>query len=143
MPQESTTRRVLHDFGYFGHFMHVNAGGRGGKQYVLVVLAKHDGRMTQRSLQEVVRISSPALSEVLAKLENEGLVERARCEQDRRAQEITLTPEGAERAEQVMRKRAAFETEALDCLTSEEAAQLADLLDRVAAHWQTFEPKEA
>ena len=30
--EESLERRTLHDFGYFGHFLHVYEGGRGGKQ---------------------------------------------------------------------------------------------------------------
>ena len=28
----SVGKRILHDFGYFGHFLHMHAGGRAGKQ---------------------------------------------------------------------------------------------------------------
>ena len=77
MPEEpnetvSLARRVLHNLGYFGHFLHIHAGGRSGQQHILVKLYKSGNHMTQRELQEQSCISSASLSEVLAKLEGEG-----------------------------------------------------------------------
>ena len=61
--EESLERRTLHDFGYFGHFLHVYEGGRGGKQHILSKLYYRDGHLTQRELLEATSISSAALSE--------------------------------------------------------------------------------
>ena len=98
--------------------------------------------MTQRDLQEASCITSASLSEVIAKLEAEGLVERERSETDRRQLTVTLTGPGTERAHEVLRTREEFERLAFDCLSPEETAQLASTLDRVAARWMQIEAEK-
>lgn len=142
--KEGWTRghRVLHDLGFFGHYLHMNVGGRSGKQHVLAKLHKAGGTLSQRELQEHSDISSAALSEVLTKLEGEGLVERTRSEEDRRQMKITLTEEGNERAVMMRGRFEAFEGECLTCLSEEEQVQLLDMLDRLAEHWKALDWKE-
>ena len=135
----STEMRILRNFGYFGYYLHMHWGGRNGKQHILVELLAHEGRMTQRDLQEASCITSASLSEVIAKLEAEGLVTRERSETDRRQLTVTLTPEGDLRAREVVRTRNEFERRAFDCLTDEETQGLVALLDRVAARWGELE----
>ena len=134
-----TSTRILRNFGYFGYFLHMHWGGRNGKQHILLELLAHDGEMTQRDLQEASCITSASLSEVIAKLEAEGLVTRERSETDRRQLTVTLTPEGERKAHEVVRTRAEFEARAFDCLTEDERTELANVLDRVAAHWMQLE----
>lgn len=138
----SVERRILHGFGYFGHYLHQHAGGRGGKQHVLVKLLRNEGHLTQRALQESTNISSAALSEVLAKLECEGLVRRTRSAQDKRQLDISLTPEGQHVALAFARRRVEFERQAFEPLSSEERAQLADTLARLVQHWKRIEEQE-
>lgn len=135
-------RHVLHDLGFFGHYLHVNAGGRSGQQHLVVKLYLNDGHMTQRDLQESAGISSGSMSEVVAKLETAGLIVRSRSDEDRRQQEITLTSEGRERAEVLIEQRRAFEEECLACLDDDERLQLVNLLDRLVEHWKGIEGKE-
>ena len=132
-------RRVMRSFGYFGHYLHVHAGGRSGKQHMLTRLLWRGGHLTQRELQDNYSISSAALSEVLAKLETEGLVTRTRSEQDHRQLEIALTPAGTTVARQEAETRLAFMRDSLSALTPPEREQLADLLDRVERSWQEKE----
>lgn len=132
-------RRVMRSFGFFGHYLHVHAGGRSGKQHILTQLLYCDGHLTQRELQDNYSISSAALSEVLAKLETEGLVTRTRSEQDRRQLEIALTPTGTTVAREEAEARLAFVRGSLSALTPPEREQLADLLDRVEQSWQQKE----
>ena len=134
-----TSTRILRNFGYFGYFLHMHWGGRNGKQHILLELLAHDGEMTQRDLQEASCITSASLSEVIAKLEAEGLVSRERSETDRRQLTVTLTPEGERKAQEVVRTRAEFEARAFDCLTEDERNSLVTILDRVAAHWTQLE----
>ena len=134
-----TSTRILRNFGYFGYFLHMHWGGRNGKQHILLELLAHDGEMTQRDLQEASCITSASLSEVIAKLEAEGLVTRERSETDRRQLTVTLTPEGERKAHEVVRTRAEFEARAFDCLTEDERNDLVRILDRVAAHWTQLE----
>ena len=136
------TREILRNLGFFGHYLHIHAGGRGGKQFVLAALHKSDGMLTQRELLERTNISPAALSEVVAKLEGEGLLTREPYEQDRRQQLIRLTAKGEVLAERICAERDEFEQNALGCLSQEEQAQLKDLLDRLAQHWKHLEDGE-
>lgn len=135
--------RILHDLGFFGHYMHFNVGGRSGKQHTLAKLHRAGGKLSQRELQEQSGISSAALSEVLSKLEGEGLIVRERSDEDRRQQQISLTEEGVERAVQMKAEFDRFEGACLSCLSDEEQSELLGLLDRLAVHWKELERKEA
>lgn len=140
---DSLEHRALHDFGYFGHFLHVHAGGRSGKQHILTKLYYQDGHLTQRELLEASCISSAALSEVLSKLEGEGLIERSRSERDKRQLDIRLTKEGQARAERLAREKAQFERNCLAILTEEEKNDLVAMLDRIREHWDEIEGEKA
>lgn len=135
--------RVLYDLGFFGHYLHVHAGGRSGKQHILAKLDLAGGHLSQRELQERSHISSAALSEVLCKLDAEGLVSRTRSEEDRRQMDIALTESGAEQAAKWKRELEAFEVECLSCLSDEEQGQLLSMLDRLVDHWNGLDGKEA
>ena len=141
-PRPSTEMRIMRNFGYFGYYLHVHWGGRNGKQHILVELLANGSQMTQRDLQEASCITSASLSEVIAKLEAEGLVTRERSATDRRQLTVTLTPEGEGRAREVVRTRAEFEARAFDCLEPAERERLANTLDRVAARWLELEARE-
>lgn len=135
----SRETRIMRNFGYFGYYLHMHWGGRNGKQHILVELLAHDGEMTQRDLQEASCITSASLSEVIAKLEAEGLVTRERSETDRRQLTVTLTPEGEHKAREVIRTRAEFERLAFECLSEDEKDELLSMLDRLAASWMELE----
>ena len=140
--QPGTELQILRRFGYFGYFLHTHWGGRNGKQHILVELLAHDGRMTQRGLQEASCITSASLSEVVAKLEAEGLISRERSETDRRQLTLTLTDEGTRRARAFIESRREFERIAFDCLTSSEREVLLSTLDRVAERWEEIEAEK-
>ena len=132
-------RHVLHDLGFFGHFLHLHAGGRSGQQHILVKLHKSGGHMTHRDLQEAAGISSASISEVLSKLECAGLITRTRSDEDRRQLDIALTQGGTTRAEELIERRREFERQCLTCLSEQEQEQLVTLLDRLAEHWRGLE----
>ncbi len=134
----STEHKVLFDLGFFGRYLHYAAGGRSGQKHIITYLACHDGHMTQRELQEHLDIKSGSLSEVLAKVEADGLIERTRSQEDRRLQEVRLTARGREQAKAYVEDRDRFETASLACLTDDERGQLLSLLDRVADHWKSI-----
>ena len=133
---------ILHDLGFFGHYLHIHAGGRGGKQFVLVALDKHGGHLTQRELLDKSAISPAALSEVLSKLECAQLIKRSTCPEDRRQLDIELTDLGTDHARCIRAAREQFEHDALSCFTSDEQEQLEDLLGRLVIHWKSLEEEE-
>lgn len=132
----------MRDLGYFGHFLHLHAGGRSGKQHMLERILHEGGTVSQRELQDTVPISSAAVSEVLTKLESEGLITRTRSASDKRQLDVTLTENGQVEAKVCAEKRAKFEAEALSVLTEDEKGQLLDMLDRLMKHWQDIEESE-
>ena len=136
-------RHVLHDLGFFGHYLHLHAGGRSGQQHILVMLYKSDGHMTQRDLQEAAGISSASISEVVSKLECAGLISKTRSDEDRRQVEIALTQEGVTRAQELIERRREFEGQCIACLDEDEQQQLVALLDRLVDHWRGLEGEGA
>lgn len=133
---------VIHELGYFGHYLHVHEGGRGGKRTVLCLLHKCDGRITQRELLERTNLSPASISEVLAKLEAEHLIRRRPFEADRRQLSVELTRTGREAARHVRKERSDFERSALSCLTEQEQVVLDRLLGRLVTHWKSMEQRE-
>jgi DNA-binding MarR family transcriptional regulator len=59
--------------------------------------ASHDGGRRIQELADAVHLSQSALSRVVARLEADGLVERAMCKEDRRGVYACLTDAGRER----------------------------------------------
>ena len=128
-------RAIVHDLAQCGHFLHCNTGGRGGKSPVLALIHLNGGSMSQSELLGCFALKSGSLSEVISKLEAEGLVERTRDEADRRKVVVTLTDVGREHAVRHIKARYEFERKAFACLGDDEQEQLLAMLDRVVAHW--------
>lgn len=139
---ETVDQRILHAFGYFGHYMFVKRGGLGGKQHVLKTLLRSGGEMTQRELLDEMSISSASLSEVLGKLERAELIRRERSEADKRQLEIVLTDAGGELARRMVDDDREFEANALSILTDEEKRDLVATLDRIFDYWREHENLE-
>ena len=138
-PEEQLTVRLLHGLGYCGHYLHYHRGGRSGQSPMLCVLANNGGSMSQQELGLYFELKPGSLSEVLSKLEDDGLIVRTRDERDRRQLNVHLTQAGQERAESELRATARFHDECFTCLTQEEQLQLADMLGRIKIHWEELE----
>ena len=106
-----------------------------GKMGVLAILT-HSPEMSQRELQERLRVQPGSMSEMLAKMEEQGLIRRAKDEADRRAMKVTLTEEG----KKAFRQRELIpDADLFSVLTEEERATLDGLLKKLLDHWmQTY-----
>jgi len=111
---------------------------------ILSVLNR-EGPMTQKALMCRMQIQPGSLSEVLAKVEGAGLVERRRCEDDRRNFEIRLTEEGVKQAEAFERERQDMAQLLFATLTDGEKQQLMNLMTKLHEHWDncTYERRNA
>ena len=107
----------------------------------ILSLINREGPMTQKMLMCKMQIQPGSLSEVLSKVESAGLVERRRCEDDRRNFEIRLTEEGVKQAEAFERDRQDMAQLLFETLSPTEKETLMDLLEKLYAHWDvcTFE----
>ena len=131
--------RSLGCLGFCGHYLHFHGGGRSGREPVLCVLAKHGGQMSQQELGSFFEIKPGSLSEILAKIEAAGLIERTRDPEDRRQLFVHITDAGKREAEAAERGRRAFQMKAFACLSVEEQEQLAAMLEKIRNSWEELD----
>ena len=121
-----------------GHFLHFNTGGKAGRKRVLATLLR-EGEISQRTLQDLLDIQSGSLSEILAKIEADGLLEKVKCGSDRRGYILRLTESGQALAKQVTACHEARVDKLLGCLSDDEQLALLAMLDKLTLHWSSDE----
>lgn len=99
---------------------------------VLRALADH-GTVGVRQLAEVCAMDGGTASRQAMQLVDEGLVQRKVADADARAVELSLTPRGAEVYERIVAYRLRHLTEVVRAWSAEERAELARLVERLAA----------
>ncbi|NGY64479.1 MarR family transcriptional regulator [Lentzea sp. NEAU-D13] len=99
---------------------------------VLYTLSKCDSPLRMSELNRHVLLSQPALSRMVDRLVDRGLVERCQDPGDRRGVRLSLTPAGREIQREIGRPHARSVTRALSVLTPEELAQLAAITGKLA-----------
>lgn len=137
-PGERQCAHIVDTLGFCGHYIHIHGGGRSGRAPIICALLKHGDAMPQRELMNMFDLKAGSLSEVLAKIERDGLIERTRDPQDRRQLIVRLTEKGHAQAEREQTERERFRAEALTCLTTDERALLEDMLARIKERWRSI-----
>ena len=104
--------------------MHHNAPRRFGstQDRIIRILDENGGTMGQKALQELLRVQPGSISEILAKMEEKGLISRSRDDEDKRASLITLQTEALPDSD---------ETSCFSVLSEEEKETLRCLLQKV------------
>lgn len=138
-PEEARARALLKGLGFCGHYMHFHSGGRSGKAPIICLIAKHGGTISQQELGTYFDLKPGSLSEVLAKLETSGFIERTRNPRDRRQLTIRLTQAGGQAAMREQEARHRFRRSAFTCLTVEEQEDLIEMLDKIRVHWEELD----
>ena len=75
-----------------------------------------------------------SISTVAARLEEQGLIERHCCSQDKRARIVTLTPAGKALLDQIEGRIIAVRRELLTGISQQELAQFEDIVHRISAN---------
>ena len=136
---DERAHELLAGLGFCGHYMHFHGGGRSGKAPIICLIAKRGGQISQQELGGLFELKPGSLSEVLAKLEAAGLIERTRNPEDRRQLIIQLTDEGAREAALDQAARERFRSQAFTCLTPEEQESLAIMLKKIRTRWEELD----
>jgi DNA-binding MarR family transcriptional regulator len=102
-----------------------------GQGRVLSIL-KMQSEISQKELLYLLDMSKQALGELLNKLERSGYITRTISKEDRRAMNITLTPEGMAVAGDINTEQLDADN-LFDCLNDEEQENFSDYLERLAA----------
>ncbi len=100
----------------------IHSLGVTGGQVSLMAAIKHEPGITASVLAERERVSPPAISNHLARLEAARLVARTRGDADRRRVGLALTSEGEKVLRSVRQRRTAWLSRRLEHLTDEERA---------------------
>lgn len=116
-----------------GHFLYYQTGCKAGQQRILVTLLERES-LTQKELQDILEISSGALSEILQKMEEALLVERKKSRGDKRQVTLALTPAGRSRALQMKAHYTRTLERMFECLGGEEKTRLGGILNTLTAH---------
>ena len=95
--------------------------------------------MSQQALGARFELKPGSLSEILAKIEASGLIERTRDPHDRRQLFVHLTKDGEREALQALKAREAFRSKAFSNLTDEEQETLLMLLGKVRNRWEELD----
>ena len=118
-----------------GHMNRFHFDGKGSQKRILTIL-NEVGIITQRELTERIGVQPGSASEVIAKLEDAGLIERTQSTTDRRTTDIQLTEAGKIQAEEAIQQRIERHQEMFSCLAAEEKEIFLSLLERVNSDWQ-------
>lgn len=103
-----------------------------GQAGVLRLLGRQPG-LNQRVLADRLGAVPSRVVALIDSLEERGLVARSRSTSDRRSYELRLTEQGARTLGRLRRIAEEHEAQLLEPLTDDEAAQLRELLTRLAA----------
>ena len=99
-----------------------------------VSTVERHGPLTPSELAKRERIQRPTATRVLARLEEEGLIQRTADIYDRRSSLVAVTAKGSELLAELRTRKTAFLAERIDKLDPDERATLeraADILERV------------
>lgn len=128
--------RLIINLRDLSHTMRSLYEGKGSQKRILIVLSEIGGSMTQRELTEYLGIQPGSASEVIAKLEGSGYIERTPNEADRRTINIALTEEGKKAAEEAKEKRKQRHEQMFSCLDDDEKKRLLFLFEKINADWK-------
>jgi DNA-binding MarR family transcriptional regulator len=125
-----------------GRFLYYQVGGKAGQQRILMRLNSY-GQTTQKELQDVLEISSGALSEILQKMEDSGLISRTKSAEDKRQVDLSLTQLGRETAHSVEEHYHQTLERMFECLSPEQKNQLEQTLGILIAHLEEIKSDPA
>ena len=92
--------------------------------------------MTQKELQDRMEIAQASLSEMIAKLEKQGLIEKNKNPLDVRSTVLSLSEKGAAEAYENHRIWRENEEHLLDALSEEEKENLHSICGKLLQSWE-------
>lgn len=135
------SHEIIKNLRQCGHFLHFKMGGKAGRRRIFFALLKHK-ELLQRELQDILEVQSGSLSEMIIKMEANGLVEKVRSKKDGRQLVLKLTPKGVIQAEYSQEEYERRVEKMMSCLSGDEQRELYDLLETMVMHWRNLEVDE-
>ena len=118
------------------HTMRFLYEGKGSQKRILIILNEMGESTTQQQLTERLGIQPGSASEVIAKLESAGYIQRTVNERDRRMIDIRLTDRGKAEAVEAGMQRHCRHEQMFSCLSDSEKQQFLSLLEKIDEDWK-------
>lgn len=115
-----------------GYIADRKSGRQRGQKRILQILLQSP-QMSQKELLDKMNIEPGSMSEVLAKMEDKGLIQREKDVNDRRKMLITLTKEGQNAAEH---SSGNMDESMFEVLSEEEKETLKTILGKLLEQWK-------
>ena len=119
-----------------GHTIRNLSEGRGSQKKILILL-NEVGKITQKKLTKKLRVKSASSSEVLSKMEDNGLIKRSYSKKDKRTMDIKLTKEGKREAVLAKNQIEELHSEMFSCLNTTEKEQFLSILEKLNLDWDS------
>ena len=126
--------RIIEYLGACGRFLHYKMGEKEGRRRIFTILSKAK-ELPQRELQDILGICSGSLSEILAKMEADGFLEKAKSKTDGRQLNLRLTEAGKKEAVEQEKDYQRRVRRMVACLSREEQESLLKMLTALAECW--------
>ncbi|MCR6554219.1 transcriptional regulator SlyA [Aeromonas sp. CPF2-S1] len=97
-------------------------------------LSRMGNHVSQKTLAEALEIELPSLMRTLGQLEEQGLIERHCCSQDKRARIVCVTPAGQTLLDQIADRIMNIRRELLTGISQQELAQFEATVHRISAN---------
>lgn len=117
------------------HLMQHRKGHMQGRGQILITLLKQ-GELTQRELMDDADVRSSSISELMGKMESDGLISREKDENDKRNLRIALTEKGQAEAQAQLESRRQSSRDLFQTLNEEEKGQLENILGKLLDSWK-------
>lgn len=115
-----------------GHYLYHKADNNSCQKRIMRILGKQK-EVNQKELLEILNIQPGSLSEILIKMENKGLLERSKDEEDRRRSIVRITEKGEAHEKELLESDAKKDLFAV--LNEEQKEELKALLKLVLDSW--------
>jgi MarR family transcriptional regulator, 2-MHQ and catechol-resistance regulon repressor len=125
--------KLARAFAVFNHRTaeHIRTFGLTQPQFGAIEVLGHKGPLTLGELCRKRLVSGGNMTVVVDNLERDGLVERLRSTEDRRAIVVRLTPKGKSLFDKIFAHHAEFVAQLASALTQQEQVELGSLLKKL------------
>lgn len=126
------------DIRKLGHFLYYLMGEKSGQRRVLFTLDCY-GDMPQKELQERLSVKSSTMSEMISKMERDGLIVKQPSLKDKRSIVLSLSAKGKKDAQQHQVIMNAVLEKLFECLDEKEKEQMLIYSERLLTHWKEID----
>ncbi|MDD6571667.1 MAG: MarR family winged helix-turn-helix transcriptional regulator [Thermoflexaceae bacterium] len=128
-------QQLLYTMELCGHFLFHRRGGKRGQVKVLRILSER-GELPQKEVQGILNIQSGSMSELVGKMEKNGLIERKRDDRDKRHYNLKITEKGMEETVRLKKQSAEQEEVIFEALSGKEQKELERMLNVLLDDWR-------